>query len=491
MSLTRREFVSRTAFLALGTALPGAGRASTDPAVASLDATGQAEAIARGDLTAKTMLEETFQRIASLNPMLNAVVLSDFEGATGRAGAASSGAFAGVPILIKDMTDTAGLRTTYGSRAYLGNVPEVSDPYVTALERAGFNVCGKTNTAEFGLTATTESLALGPCYNPWNVDYSTGGSSGGAAASVASGMVAIAHATDGGGSIRIPAACCGVFGFKPSRGRNVGLGDEFTILHHGAITRTVRDAAGLLAATERAEPAPGLEPVNRVEGPSATRLRIGYRLQGLAGEVPDADVQTAFEGAVELCRGLGHRVEPFEIEAGSEAFFDAFLDLWASFGFSLLDTFEKQFGRRPTLQDFEPLTFGLAEYFKRRGPASVPESMQLMQSIAGAFVERLGSIDVLLTPTLTSPSVRIGYLNPALPFELFLERSRFFSGYTPIHNIAGTPAMSVPLAWNDANLPVGLQFSAAPSRERTLLELAYELEQSQPWRNRKPAINAF
>ncbi len=474
-----------------GLLFAGRGIAASDD-LAMLDAVGQAQAIRRGEISALEILEATIDRARRLNPRVNAIVTESYETARERAQTGTfRGPFAGVPMFVKDLTEVAGVRTTFGSRAYLDNVSTQTDPYVGALEAAGFNICGKTNTAEFGLTGTTESLALGPCYNPWNLGRSAGGSSGGAAAAVAMGIVPIAHGNDGGGSIRIPASHCGLVGLKASRGRNQGLGDEFTVLHQGVLTRTVRDTAQLLAAAERREPAPGLSPIGLVTGPARRRLRIAFHRDGLAGERPDMDVERALEDSVELCGRLGHDVTEIRPTIDGRAFNDHFLAMWGSFAAAVTAAFEQRTGERPSLQDFEPLTLAFAEYARRRGSTAQEQSIPALLALSQDYLRQTSGYDAVLTPTMTAPAWPIGYFNPAQPFELFLERKVQLLAYTPLHNIAGTPAITLPLAWTDQRLPIGLQFAALPGGERTLLELAFELEKAAPWARRTPPLYAL
>ena len=320
MPLDRRQFLHLAAQSAAAGAFsnsllsPQSASAAMPDPFARLDGIALAQKIAKGDATALEVLDAAIARIERLNPKINAVVTTDFDRARSRARENKfQGPFAGVPYLVKDLSDFAGLRTTKGSRAMLGNIADKTDVYVQACVDAGMNVVGKSNTPEFGMSCTTESLALGPCYNPWDLVRSAGGSSGGAAAAVASGMVPIAQGSDSGGSIRIPASCCGVFGLKPSRGRMIGSSDAFGFATRGVLTRSVRDSAHALAATERPQPAPGLKPVGLVKEPSKRRLTIGLYLKGEYGVEPEPEVADAVMATARLCEELGHKVRTAQI----------------------------------------------------------------------------------------------------------------------------------------------------------------------------------
>lgn len=493
MQLTRRQFLAGMAAGAVAAAvgvrvrpMPGVRAAE---GVLALDATAQAEAIRKGEISAVELLDETIRRIEAVNPKVNAIVTECFDRARDRAKAGDfSGPFAGVPFAIKDLNDVAGVRTTHGCRAMMQNIAKTSHAYVKASESAGLNIVGKTNTPEFGLEATTESLALGPCLNPWNTAHSSGGSSGGAGAAVAAGLLPMAHANDGGGSIRIPSSCCGLFGLKTSRGRQMGEGNGFSLAVQGVISRSVRDTARMLAATERETPAPGLERVGFVEGPSTRRLKIGMYLTGGRGEQPEPDVAEAIQSTAALCKELGHEVGEAKFTFDSAESVEQFLILWSSGAGAAYEEFEAQFGRKPTDQDFEPLTMAFVDQYLNGGKEKLAGAVQALMRITGELFEQAKSFDVLLCPVLRSAPPLIGEQAPTVPFDVLIERMKTYVAYTPLHNSAGMPAISVPLAWNAQGLPIGSQFAAKPGGERTLLELAYELEAARPWAQKRPAI---
>jgi amidase len=371
-------------------------------------------------------------------------------------------------------------------------VSESTPPFVQRSEEAGLIVFGKTNTPEFGLLPSTESLALGACHNPWDVTRSTGGSSGGAAAAVAAGLAPLAEASDGGGSIRIPASCCGLFGLKPSRGRMLADSGGESVgdldVHH-CVSRSVRDSALLLSLTERGDVGAPFAPTGHVSGPSARRLRIALSTRSQLGGEPDPEVRAATEAAGRLCAELGHTVFEAAPEVSGAAFAEHFLTLWAEGPAQLLENL-KQAGASAESALLEPWTLGLAEEFARKPLGSLGAALEYFAGVERTLDGFFAGVDVWLTPVLASPPPLLGELAPTVPYATLRERCIRYVGYTPIHNVAGTPAMSVPLAWSQAGLPIGSQFAARRGDEATLLGLAYELEAARPWAGRWPRLAA-
>lgn len=464
-----------------------------DDLLAELDAVGQADLVARGDATAIELLDAAIERIQRVEPQLNAITCLDVERARRRAAANPAGRFAGVPLLMKDLLAYPGIRCASGSRLLAAYVPDAGSPYTDRLDDAGFVALGKTTTSEFGLLGSTETLLEGITRNPWNRDISAAGSSGGAAAAVASGMVPLAHASDGGGSIRIPASVCGVFGLKPSRGRHAPSlpqeGPMSLLVSEHCVSRSVRDSAMLLSLTERTGADAVFPPVGYVDGPVKRRLRIGTYTRAVNGDEPSPEVRQALDATAALCAGLGHEVVhttcPFEDERVADAFFTV-----AGAGVTAMRSMlEPILGRPIGGDDIEPFTVELLEWFAARPVEAVDDAVALFATASKRYLGYFDEFDVALTPTLTREPYGVGHLAPTLSWDTLVERTVQWVGFTPIVNMAGATAMSVPLGQTDGGLPLGSHFVARPGDEMTLLGLAYELEQAAPWAGRWPPIS--
>jgi amidase len=465
----------------------------TDPLDA--DATGQAAMIAEGRISPAELLDATIRRAEAVNPGINALVTETFADARERArkGALPQGPMRGVPYAIKDLSATAGVRTTMGSRAMLGNVPTDDDVTVRVLRGAGVNLIGKTNTPEFGLISSTESLALGPCHNPWDREYSPGGSSGGAAAAVAAGILAAADASDGGGSIRVPAACCGLVGLKPSRGRITGSQDETDVLKIAvklAVTRSVRDTAALLAIYQGPQGLAGLAPLGVVMPNPGRRLRVAVSTRSAKGTDPVPDVVDAVQKAAQLCETLGHTVTEAAPQYDGLAFEDRFIDLWSSGAVDVRQLLLSRGVPEASLHEFlEPWTLWLADR-ARIAPAGthqrVREQFLHVQSMVNQFMQ---NFDVWLTPVVSAPAPKLGEQGPQVAPPVLYKRVLDWAAYTPLANAIGTPAISLPLGMSGSGLPIGCMFMGRWGDEQTLLELAYQLEEAAPWFDRRPAVS--
>ncbi|WP_426750347.1 amidase [Myxococcus sp. Y35] len=454
-------------------------------ALARLDGVAQAELVARGEVSAAELLDACAERMAALNPLLNAAPVLDFERA--RARPLVPGPFAGVPFLVKDVTSYPGLRWSLGSRLFAGNITDQGTPYSARLDAAGLVTVGKSATSEFGMLGSTETLLDGITHNPWELSTSAAGSSGGAAAAVAAGLVPLAHASDGGGSVRIPASVCGLFGFKPSRGRcvsaNLGPSEFGALVSEHCISRSVRDSALLLSLTEDRDS--GLPPVGYVQAALSRRLRIGTWTRTMSGEEPEPAVRRAYDEAVALCVELGHAVEPMSPpDVDGVTLGEAFFLMGGSAVAGAAQLMEQLRGRPVAPDELEPFSRALAEVFRRGGPGALAEARRVFANSAERYIAAVGAYDVVLTPTLAVSPWRIGHLSPVLPREELLRRMARAVGYTPIQNIVGCPAMSVPLHWSDDGLPIGTHFAAAPGAEALLLGLAYQLEAARPWHHR-------
>ncbi|NMO16016.1 amidase [Pyxidicoccus fallax] len=452
--------------------------------LARLDGIAQAELCARGEVSAEELFEACLARIDALNPLLRAAVTVARE----RPEPASRGLFSGVPFLVKDAMAWPGLRWSMGSRLYAGNVAQRQTPYGRRLEESGLVCVGKSATSEFGLLCGTETLLEGVTHNPWNLSCSAGGSSGGSAAAVAAGLVPLAHANDGGGSIRVPASACGVFGFKPSRGRTVpasfGTSDFGDMTSDHCISRSVRDSALFLSLTEDRS---GGTPIGFVREPIARRLRIATWTRTMMGGEPEPAVRRAHEETVTLLRDLGHEVEDvappgFDSLALGEAFF---LVAGAAVA-GIVDTVDRTRDEPVQRDELEPFTWVLVEDFLARGPDALPQARTTFARAVRAYQEATRGYDVVLTPTVASERWSIGHLSPVLGREELVRRTARINGYAPLCNIAGSPAMSVPLHFPDGGVPIGTHFAAAPGSDALLLGLAYQLEQARPWKDRWP-----
>lgn len=494
MGLTpRRRFLGSVAAVALAGAASRPERAVARDAFSSYDAIGQAQLVRSKQATALELVDAAITRIEAANPKLNAVVWEMFEHARTRAkGSLPASPLSGVPYLIKDLDNVAGERTTSGSRFLDGFIATANDSMPQKAIDSGLIIVGKTNTPEFGLLPTTESLRLGPCHNPWNLDRSTGGSSGGAAAAVAAGLVPAAHASDGGGSIRIPASCCGVFGLKPSRGRmNLSKKMAGDIAVQNCISRTVRDNAMVLSLSEDMGAYAPLKPVGFVSGPSQARLRIAFGTANFYdGTEPHPDVKAAVEASAKLCERLGHTIVPAQNPIHGQAFIQAFVDAFMvvfSSGPARLVQMAKRRDLKPE-DVFEPWTLALAEYGMRAPPDAMSKALAVFKEVEERVDAFMANYDAWLTPVLALPPIRLGEQAPTLDFETLFARLKQYVLYTQIHNVAGTPAMSVPLGMSQDALPIGSQFAAAKGREDLLYALAYELEAAQAWTTRTPKV---
>jgi amidase len=461
-----------------------------------------------GEITARELVSASLERIEALDGQLNAFTHVDADGALATADAISAGderPFAGVPIAIKDNQPVAGMPLTFCAELFGDFVAPFDAAFVGRLRAAGFVIVGKTALPEYGILPSTESRRNGPTRNPWDLSRTPGGSSGGAAAAVAAGMVPLAHGNDGGGSIRIPAACCGLVGLKPARGRislAPALGDSFLVAD-GVLTRTTTESAQLLDllagpelgdATWAPPPsAPFADAVTRGGAGSLTPLRVGYTLATPLTETEvDPIAARAVHDASALLQELGHEVEelpsaPWQIPGVFELFSAAFGPAVAStivFAATIA-------GREPASADMEKLSWYLWERSSELGAAHYLAAQAQLQALARGFVTAMSDYDLVLTPSLALRPRPIGELfgdndDPAETFR----RSGEFTPYTAIANVTGQPAISLPFAHGDDGLPVGIHFFGRPADEATLLALGAQLEAARPWADRRPELAA-
>jgi len=453
--------------------------------LARLDGIAQAELVARGELSASELLDACATRLERCEPLIHAAVSLDFPRI--RAVQPADGPFKGVPTLVKDMFPYPGLRWSMGSRLFAQNMHAPVTPYGEQLDRSGLVVVGKSATSELGLLGSTETLQEGVTHNPWDLSRSAAGSSGGAAAAVAAGIVPLAHANDGGGSIRIPASVCGLFGFKPSRDRTAvaypGGPDFSALVSDHCVTRSVRDSALFLSVTEaQGGPFPQLGYVREA---SSKRLRIAAFTRTAMGTEPVPEVRRAFDEAVALCAALGHEVRAVEAPALDGAVLgDAFFMSAGAAMAGLIGMIAGMRGAAVRPDELEPFTWALIQKFQRRGASVLEDVRNTFARAVTSYLRVFAECDVVLTPTIGELPWRLGHLSPLVAYDELMARTARAVGYTHIHNIAGCPGMSVPLHWSDEELPVGVHFAANVGGDETLLRLAYELEAARPWRDR-------
>lgn len=481
-----------------------------------MDAVGQAALIRSGEASAVELVDAAIGRIEALNPVLNAVVRDRFERArTEAAGDLPDGPFRGVPLLLKDLSAEIEGETLFEGMRFLRDADHHAsrtDALARRFLDAGFVVLGRTNTPEIGLLPTTEPDSYGPTHNPWKTGHSPGGSSGGSAAAVASGMVAVAHANDGGGSIRIPASCCGLVGLKPTRGRvptgtDLNEVSNFLVCEH-VVTATVRDTAAVLDVTG-APRAVGATRAPTPRGPFGDEVGIdpGRRRIGFLDADPTGtsalhpECRTAVTDAARLLESLGHLVEPaFPAPWADPESVVRFSAVWATECAYVVDDWAAKVGRPVTEDDLEPLTWALASMGRGvSGPTFMATAVAALEEAAAAAAwwrpdpgdDAADGYDLLLTPTLGEPPPPHGTFSATreAPLAGFI-RAGSFVPFTTQSNISGQPAISLPLHWTADGLPVGIQLVAAFGREDLLIRVAAQLEAAAPWTDRRPPVHA-
>ena len=493
------------------------------PDYQSYDAVGLAELGRSGQVHPGELVESAAQRMDEVNGAINAVIRPRLHEARIEADTVpASGPFGGVPILIKDLITEEGERVSFGSMLFRDYVADTSSEFIMRVKRAGFIDIGRTNTPEFGLLPVTEPVLHGPTRNPWNLAYSPGGSSGGAAAAVAAGIVPLAQASDGAGSIRIPASNCGLFGLKPSRGRNPrspATGPDYVSVEL-SVSRSVRDSAALLDTVHGAAPgdqywAPSPEHpyiTDAIRDPDT--LRIAYSIYDYRGDRVHPQVEAAILDTAELLESLGHHVTEDAPLIDGDVMAEAFSEWWAALAsmmfkavldvaserssvrrmrtvlgdYRTMQAISKMDEKKTGKPAFEPFTWALARRAMAQRPADLLAAQATLQGIAhttGTFLERY---DMALTPVLGSPPLRIGALDQTLPFDDLTEIILKHVAFTPLANFSGLPAMSVPLSWTPQGLPIGSQFMGRFGDESTLIRLAGQLERARPWAGKRPPL---
>ena len=502
MDTTRREMLAGTMAVAATAAVStpvSAASGKVGNVLDDHDALGLAELVKTKQVSASELLEAAIARAEKLNPKYNFMAHKLYE----RARAAvkqglPEGPFQGVPWLIKDLnTNIAGELTEQGSRLFKGNRATISSELVKRYERAGLVIFGKTTSPEFGLTATTESKLMGDTRNPWNPAYSTGGSSGGSAAAVAAGVLPAAHATDGGGSIRIPASCCGLFGMKPSRGR-VPMGPPLTegwggMAAHHAVTHTVRDSAALLDATHGLENGsrytaptperPFLEEVGRDPG----RLRIAFSVKPALGTPVDPDVIAAVREAAALCEKLGHAVNEAEPKLDMDAIGKASFSIIGSSIVSTVNARCAALGINPGPDVLEAATLVYYQMGQKTTGADYVKGVNDLMVASTAVADFMNDYDIMMSPVVASPPLPLGTINLSNPnIEAYFKAITAYVPFSGLMNQTGQPSMSVPLGMSKSGLPIGVMFSGRYGTEAMLFRLAGQLEKAAPWIGRKP-----
>ena len=456
--------------------------AFNDDALAHHDAVGLVAEIQAGRVSIPEVVDAALARTAAVNDRLNAVAYDDAAGARRRAADPHGGYFAGVPTYVKDNVDVAGMPTQQGSDAWRPRPRPADGDFARMYLATGLLPLGKSQLSEFGFSASAEHPRLGPVRCPWDPDRTAGASSAGSAALVAAGAVPIAHANDGGGSIRIPASVNGLVGLKPSRGR---LAQDpmmrqmpVRIVSDGVLTRSVRDTAAFYREAERVYRDLRLPPIGDVRRPGRARLRVAVVTEGIGTsatpEVADLTWKTAA-----LLEELGHRVTPVDLPL-PESLRDDFLLYWSMLALFTVRTGRRTFGRTWDAGQLDNLTQGLAEH-SRRHAQRLPLAIARLRALPRRTRAFFDQHDVVLTPTLARPTPEIGHLAPTQDYDTIIARLVDWVAFTPLHNVTGDPAVSLPLATTSNGLPLGMMLGAGTGREATLLELALELEEARPW----------
>lgn len=471
--------------------------AATAPATASsvpagwVDGTEMAARIASGETTSLAEVDSAIARANAVNGQINAIASEIYDVARAEAGHTPAGPFQGVPTFIKDLHDWKGAQTWYGSRAFKGHVADKDAPLPAKWRAEGVVVLGKSTAPEEGLMASTEPLVTGETRNPWDTTRIVGGSSGGAAALVAARVVPFAHASDGGGSIRIPASTCGVFGLKPSRGQlpaQAGSGAPIEISVQHAVTISVRDSINLFRDTQLndgtfAPLAADLQPVGR-------RLKIGFMTDAFGGTPVAPETKAALEDVSKLCTQLGHELVAWTPPFSGTEFIDKFLLYWAAGAAEFAKQASAYSGKPIGPEIVEPWTLGLTNMFMSR-QAEFEDAVTWLKNFEAVYDTGFSDIDVLLTPVTGSPAVKLGEQAPTVDYATLYDRVISFAAFTAPMNVAGAASMSVPLSWTEGGLPVGAMFSGKSGDDQLLFELALELEQARPWAGRIPPVSAF
>jgi len=437
-------------------------RAFCDDALGTFDGVGIAEKISAGEISASEAVEASIARAKAVNPEINAIVTETFDHAREQAKKISPGAFAGVPAFFKDTDDVKGVPTLFGSRSVPNKPVRKSNRFVEQFLSLGLICLGKSALPEFGLTATTEPLSSGITRNPWHTDYSTGGSSGGSAALVASGVVPIAHGNDGGGSIRIPASCCGLVGLKPSRGRLERIEGSnlmpVNIIYQGMLSRTVRDTAAFYAGAEKYRRNAKLPEIGLVQHPGKKRLRIALYTDTPYDTPCHAESADLVRRIGALCEELGHTVKENPCPCNAQMA-DDFILYWGLIAFSIRFFGPFIIARGFDKSKLENWTIDISRHFQKNF-LKAPAAIKRLLRYARTYNDIFSACDILLNPTLAHPTPEIGYMGPDVPFDEAFEKVRKYVAFTPLQNVSGAPAITLPMGFCSNGLP--LASSSAP-----------------------------
>ena len=456
--------------------------AFTDDALGDLDATGLVAALRSGSVSAAEVVEAAIARTESVDPQLGAVAHRAYDRARAEASSPRPGWFSGVPTFVKDNVDVAGMPTQHGSDAFTARPAADDGDFARMYLATGLVPLGKTQLSEFGFSGAADHVRLGPVRSPWSTDHYAGASSAGSAALVAAGAVPIAHANDGGGSIRIPAAVNGLVGLKPTRGRlaqDAMMRDmPVRIVSDGVLTRSVRDTAAFYREAEKVWRNPLLAPVGDVTRPGKARLRVAMLTSGI-GRDASPEVRELTLRTAGLLEELGHRVEEVE-QPVPASFADHFVRFWSMLALAIIRRGRRDFGDTWDPTRLDNLTLGLARHAARNLHRQ-PWSIAVLRRSARAAAKLRQSYDVTLTPTLATETPLVGHLRPDQDYDVIMDRLMDWVAFTPLQNATGEPAISLPLATTAAGLPQGMMLAAGSGREARLLGLALELEEAVGW----------
>ncbi len=457
-----------------------------------LDALGMAELVKKNEIHPTELLDCALNMIAKTQNCVNAVASYEAELGKQKAQQTGSGLFQGVPFLVKELLAYPGLKSAMGSRLFADYVPAGSE-YTQCIDNSGLVTFGNTPCSEFGLLGSTETFLHGKTKNPWNLEYSAAGSSGGSAAAVASGIVPMAHASDGGGSVRVPSSVCGLFGFKPSKGRCVpsmeATNSFADLCSEHCISKTVRDSAAFLSITEQKGPKAAFKPVGYCQPLEEKKLRIGVYTKALMGHEADNEVIEAIRKTINLCEDMGHEVIPTEIpDLGGAEISNSFFMIAGSAMDQMAKMMEPMLNRKLDDNDLEPFTLSLIQWFQNLEQGAFEKALDYLKVASNKMLAFAGKFDLLLCPTLAKAPQKLEFLSPNLDRDFLIQRTEQYVGYTPIHNMCGMCAMSVPLFVGKNGMPIGSHFAALPGAEDLLFGLAYQLEYAVPWIDRLQEI---